>query len=113
MTATLFQTGNDLSEDFMKDCVRRMKTSSFDLYTMIENPKVSIKHHARRKSPEFVGYTKDGGSRFVVGESFDSFDVWVQLQDADSVAGIPGCSKCVAEDVRSFDVAIAIAKEFV
>lgn len=54
MTATLFQTGNDLSDNFMKVCYRRMKANSFDVYEMIGNANVSIKHHARRGPSELI-----------------------------------------------------------
>jgi phosphoribosylformylglycinamidine (FGAM) synthase-like amidotransferase family enzyme len=111
MTATLFQTGNDLSDDFMKFCYRRMKANSFDVYEMIGNSNVSIKHHARRGPSEFVGYTENGSAQYIAGVAYDSFDVWVQVQHADSTIGRPGCSKCVAENVRSFEDAIAIAQE--
>jgi hypothetical protein len=113
MTATLFQTGNDLSQDFMKVCYRRMKNDSFDVYEMIGNSNVSINHRARRGAPEFAGYTENGSAQYIAGEAFDSFDVWVNVQDADSTTGRPGCSKCVAEDIRSFADAVAIAQEYV
>jgi hypothetical protein len=113
MTATLFQTGNDLSDDFTKVCYRRMKANSFDVYEMIGNSNVSIKHHARRGPSEFVGYTENGSAQYLAGIAHDSFDVWMKVQDADSSIGRPGCSKCVAEDVRSFADAIAIAQEYI
>jgi hypothetical protein len=90
-----------------------MKTNSFDVYEMIGNSNVSIKHHARRGPSEFVGYTENGSAQYIAGVAYDSFDVWVELQKADSTIGRPGCSKCVAEDVRSFEDAIAIAQEYV
>lgn len=112
-TKTLFETGNDLSDDFMKVCYRRMKTNSFDVYEMIGNSNVSIKHHARRGPSEFVGYTENGSAQYIAGVAYDSFDVWVNVQDADSTIGRPGCSKCVAEDVRTFVDAIVIAQEHI
>jgi hypothetical protein len=117
MTATqtmiLFETGNDLSDDFMKVCYRRMKSDSFDVYEMIGNSKVSIKHRARRGPSELIKEDPINGNTYVAGIAYDSFDVWVNVQDADSSIGRPGCSKCVAEDVRTFDDAISIAQEYI
>ncbi|NCV79984.1 MAG: hypothetical protein EBW25_04280, partial [Actinobacteria bacterium] len=95
-TKTLFETGNDLSDDFMKVCYRRMKSNSFDVYEMIGNSKVSIQHRARRGPSEFVGYSESGNAQYIAGIAYDSFDVWVNVQDADSTTGRPGCSKCIA-----------------
>lgn len=112
-TKTLFETGNDLSDDFMKVCYRRMKSDSFDVYEMIENSKVSINHRTRRGPSEFVGYTENGSAQYIAGIAHDSFDVWVNVQDADSTIGRPGCSKCVGEDIRTFADAILIAQEYI
>lgn len=112
-TKTLFETGNDLSEDFMKVCYRRMKTNSFDVYEMIENSNVSIKHHTRRGPSDFVGYTDNGSAQYIAGIAYDSFNVWANLQNADPSNGRPGCSKCVAEDISTFADAIAIAQEYI
>lgn len=112
-TKTLFETGNDLSDDFMKVCYRRMKSNSFDVYEMIGNSKVSIQHRARRGPSEFVGYTESGNAQYIAGIAHDSFDVWVKVEDADPTIGRPGCSKCVGEDVRTFADAIAIAQEHI
>jgi hypothetical protein len=113
MTATLFQTGNDLSNNFMKVCYRRMKANSFDVYEMIGNSNVSIKHHARRGPSELIKEDPIKGNTYVAGVAYDSFDVWVEVQKADSAIGRTGCSKCVAEDVRSFEDAISIAQEYI
>jgi hypothetical protein len=117
MTATqtmiLFETGNDLSDDFMKVCYRRMKSDSFDVYEMIGNSKVSINHRARRGPSELIKEDPINGNTNVAGIAYDSFDVWVNVQDADSSIGRPGCSKCVAEDVRTFADAISIAQEYI
>ena len=117
MTATqtmiLFETGNDLSDDFMKVCYRRMKSDSFDVYEMIGNSKVSINHRARRGPSELLKEDPIKGNTYVAGIAYDSFDVWVNVQDADSSIGRTGCSKCVAEYVRTFDDAISIAQEYV
>jgi hypothetical protein len=117
MTATqtriLFETGNDLSDDFMKVCYRRMKSDSFDVYEMIGNFKVSINHRARRGPSELIKEDPINGNTYVAGIAYDSFDVWVNVQDADSSIGRPGCSKCVAEDVRTFDDAISIAQKYI
>lgn len=117
MTATqtmiLFETGNDLSDDFMKVCYRRMKSNSFDVYEMIGNSKVSINHRARRGPSELIKEDPINGNTYVAGIAYDSFDVWVNVQDADSSIGRPGCSKCVAEDVRTFDDAISIAQKYI
>ena len=98
--ATLFQTGNDLSDDFMKVCYRRMKTNSFDIYQMIGNPNVSIKHRTRRGPSEFVGYSENGNANYIAGIAFDSFDVWVQNGNG---------SSCVCENASTFEDAIAVA----
>ena len=111
MTAILFQTGNDLSDNFMKVCYRRMKANSFDVYEMIGNANVSIKHHARRGPSELIKEDSIKGNTYVAGVAYDSFDVWVEVQKADSTIGRPGLNQCVAEDVRSFEDAIAIAQE--
>ena len=108
-TKTLFQTGNDLSDSFMKVCYRRLKGNSFDVYEMIANPNVSIKHHSRRGSSELIKEDPINGNTYAAGIAYDSFDVWVNLQDADSTTGRPGCSKCVAEDIRSFEEALIVA----
>ena len=108
-TKTLFETGNDLSDDFMKVCYRRMKSDSFDVYEMIGNSKVSIQHRARRGPSEFVGYTESGNAQYIAGIAHDSFDVWVKVEDADPTIGRPGCSKCVTEDIRSFEEALIVA----
>ena len=117
MTATqtkiLFETGNDLSDDFMKVCYRRMKSDSFDVYEMIGNPKVSIKHRARRGPSELIKEDPIEGNTYVAGIAYDSFDVWVDFQDPDSSTGRPGCSKCVGEDIRTFAYAISIAQEYI
>ena len=117
MTATqtkiLFETGNDLSDDFMKVCYRRMKSDSFDVYEMIRNPKVSIKHRARRGPSELIKEDPIKGNTYVAGIAYDSFDVWVDVQDPDSSTGRPGCSKCVGEDIRTFADAISIAQEYI
>jgi hypothetical protein len=117
MTATqtmiLFETGNDLSDDFMKVCYRRMKSDSFDVYEMIGNSKVSINHRARRGPSELIKEDPINGNTYVAGIAYDSFDVWVEVQKADSAIGRPGCSKCVAEDVRTFDDAISIAQKYI
>lgn len=98
--ATLFQTGNDLSEDFMKVCYRRMKTNSFDVYQMIENSNVSIKHQTRRGPSEFVGYSDNGNAHYIAGVAFDSFNVWVSNGNE---------SSCVCENASTFEDAIAVA----
>ena len=117
MTATqtmiLFETGNDLSDDFMKVCYRRMKSDSFDVYEMIGNSKVSIKHRARRGPSELIEEDPINGNTYIAGIAYDSFDVWVDVQDPDSTTGRPGCSKCVGEDIRTFADAISIAQEYI
>ena len=113
MTKTLFQTGNDLSDDFMSICYRALKGNTFDVYRMIDDSDVSINHRAKRGPSEFVGYSESGNAQYIAGIAYDSFDVWVNVQDADSTTGRPGCSKCIAEDVRSFDEAIGIAQDYI
>jgi hypothetical protein len=97
----------------MKVCYRRMKSDSFDVYEMIGNFKVSINHRARRGPSELIKEDPINGNTYVAGIAYDSFDVWVNVQDADSSIGRPGCSKCVAEDVRTFDDAISIAQKYI
>ena len=112
-TKTLFQTGNDLSDDFKSVCYRSLKDCSFDVYQLLQDSNVTIKHRARRGKPELIEEDPIKGNTYLAGIAYDSFDVWVQVQSADSTIGRPGCSKCVAEDVRTFVDAIAIAQEYV
>ena len=53
------------------------------------------------------------GNTYIAGIAYDSFNVWVNIQDADPSIGRPGCSKCVAENVCTFADAIVIAQECV
>ena len=112
-TKTLFQTGNDLSDDFKKICYRRLKSNSFDVYQMIENSNVSIKHSTKRGPSELIEEDSIKGNTYIAGIAYDSFNVWVNIQDADPSIGRPGCSKCVAENVCNFADAIVIAQECV
>lgn len=109
MTATLFQSGNDLSEQFnvQNVCVRRMKTNSFDVYTLLHNPDIEIKVRARRGPSEFLGYSENGNSRYVAGIAYDSFDVWVNNRE-----GLRFSSSCIAEDLRSFVDAVQVAQQY-
>lgn len=110
--ATLFQTGNDLSEGFVS-INRTLKANSFDVYTMVEDCDVTIKHSAKRGTPILVKEDKYNGNTYVAGDAYDVFDVWVQLQEADSTSGRPGCSKCIAENVLTFDDAIERAQMYI
>lgn len=102
MTATLFQSGNDLSENYKNVCVRRMKTNSFDIYTLLHNPNIEIRISARRGPSEHV---KD--DLYVVGESYDSFDVIETNKE-----GLRWSSSHKASDLRSFDEAIKFAQVY-
>ena len=93
---TLFQTGNDLSEDYKKVCVRTLKTDTFDVYVLLANPQVKVKHSARREKPEHLG-----NGLYIAGEAYDSFDVWI-MEDANNEA-------CKAENVKSFEDALTVA----
>jgi len=110
--ATQFQTGNDLSAEFV--CVNRtLKGDTFDVYTMIEDPTITIKHSTKRGAPILIKEDKYDGNTYMAGDAYDVFNVWVQLEVADSTTGRPGCSKCIAEDVRSFDDALTVAMDLI
>lgn len=112
-TKTLFQTGNDLSDDFKSVCYRRLKNFSFDVYELLQDSDVSIKHSARRGASELIAEDPIKGNTYISGIAYDSFDVWVQEVHADSTIGRPGESRCVAQDVRTFADAVTIAQECV
>lgn len=107
MSATLFLSGIDLSENYKNVCVRRMKANTFDVYSLIHNPDIEIKVRGRRGPSELIKEDPMKGNTYVVGESYDSFDVWVKnkITDRHSV------HHCVAEDLRSFDEAIQVAQQ--
>lgn len=102
---TLFQQGNDLSDDFMKVCYRRMRANTFDVYQMIDNPDVEIKHRARYDKPVW----NEESQCYFPGDAYDSFNVWVKRNDNPSRPHYA----CVAEDLRSFEDAINVAKQYV
>lgn len=95
---TLFQIGDDLSNEF---CVRTMKTSRFDVYSLNENKNITIKHFTRRGPSEQIGERT-----YVAGIAYDSFDVWVKKGKQQDGSFL---QSCVAEDVKSFDEAFQIA----
>jgi hypothetical protein len=106
---TLFEIGNDLSDNYAKVCVRQMKSSRFDVYVMLQNSDVTIQHSQRRGPAEFKGIDSNGNSCYIAGEAYDSFDVWVRrISDVNHINYGP--SSRVAENVKSFDEAIRIAK---
>lgn len=104
---TLFELGNDLSENHLKDCVRRMKSSRFDVYSMLQNSNVTIQHSQRRGPAEFQGIDSNGNSCYIAGEAYDSFDVCVRLISDPN----HGTTRYVAQNVKSFEEALAIAKQ--
>lgn len=106
MPATLFLSGNDLSEKYnLQDVfVRRMKTNTFDVYCMIHNSDIEIKVRGRRGPSELIKEDPVKGNTYVAGESYDSFDVWVSNKE-----GLRWSSRCIAEDLRSFDTAVQVA----
>ncbi len=93
---TLFQIGNDLSENYKNVCVRRLKSPRIDVYQMLANPLVSVKHSQLRHQPEHLG-----NGLYLAGEAYDSFDVWI-MEDANTEA-------CKAENVKSFEDALTVA----
>lgn len=109
---TLFQTGNDLSEGFVS-VNRTLKANNFDVYTMIEDCDVTIQHSTKRGPSELIESDPVRGNMYRAGIAFDVFSVWVQIQSADSSTGRPGCAKCIAEDLRSFDDAFDRAQMYI
>lgn len=105
MTQTLFQIGEDLSEDFPNICSRTMKTNRFDIYTMSQNSNVTIQHSQRRGPSEQIGERT-----YVAGIAYDSFDVWVDKGKQQNGAYL---KTCVAENVRNFTEALQFAKVFI
>jgi len=110
--ATLFQTGNDLSEGFVS-VNRTLKANSFDVYTMIEDSDVTIQHSTKRGPSILVKEDKYNGNTYVAGDAYDVFNVWINIQDPDSTIGRPGMKKCIAEDLRSFDDAFERAQMYI
>ena len=108
MTATLFLSGTDLSEshNLQSVCVRRMKTNTFDVYSLIHNPDIEIKVRGRRGPSELIKEDPVKGNTYVAGESYDSFDVWVR----NKITDLRWESSCIAEDLRSFDEAVQVAQ---
>jgi len=100
MTATLFLSGNDLSENYT-DVVRQMKANTFDVYSLIPNSDIEIKVRGRRGPCEQIGE-----NRYLAGESYDSFDVWVK----NKITNRQWESSCIAEDLRSFNDAVQVAR---
>lgn len=109
---TLFQTGNDLSEGLVS-VSRRLKGDTFDVYELIEDCDVTIKHSAKRGAPVLIKEDKYNGNTYAAGIAYDVFNVWVQVEHADSSKGRPGLSKCIAEDVLTFDDAIERAQMYI
>ena len=79
-----------------------MKANTFDVYSLIHNPDITIKVRGRRGPCE-----KIGENTYLAGESYDSFDVWVKNKITDRHWE----SSCVAEDLLSFDEAVQIAMQ--
>ena len=96
---TLFEIGDDLSNEF---CVRTMKTSRFDVYTLNENQNIKIKHCTRRGPSEQIGECT-----YIAGIAYDSFNVWIHKGKQPDGSFL---ESCVAEDVKSFDEAFSIAQ---
>lgn len=109
--ATLFQTGNDLSEGLVS-VQRRLKGDTFDVYEFIEDDSVTIKHSAKRGAPILIKEDKYNGNTYVAGDAYDVFNVWVRVRNA-VPGGQSGLNVCIAEDVLSFDDALAIAQEHI
>lgn len=110
--ATLFQTGNDLSEGFVS-VNRTLKANSFDVYSFVEDSDVTIQHSTKRGPSILVKEDKYNGNTYVAGDAYDVFNVWINVQDADSTIGRPGLKKCIAEDLRSFDDAFERAQMYI
>lgn len=110
-SSTLFQTGNDLSEDLIS-VYRSLKSDTFDVYQMTEDTDVTIVHSCKRGPSELIESDPVKGDTYRAGVAYDVFNVWIQIQTA--IPGkTPGLKKCIAEDVRSFDDAWQIASEYV
>jgi len=109
---TLFQTGNDLSEE-MVAVFRSLKADTFDVYSFVEDSDVTVVHSAKRGAPILVKEDKYNGNTYVAGDAYDVFNVWVNIQDADSTIGRPGMKKCIAENVLNFVDALDIAFDYI
>ena len=107
---TLFEIGNDLSENHQKDCVRRMKSSRFDIYTLLQDSNVTIQHSQRRGPAEFQGTDSSGNSCYIAGPAYDCFDVCVRLISDPNHMNY-GTTRYVAQNVKSFEEALIIAKQ--
>ena len=108
MTATLFLSGKDLSENYKDVCFRRMKTNTFDVYSLIHNPDIEINVRGRYGPSELIKEDPVKGNTYVVGESYDSFNVWVKNKITDRHSE----HHCIAENLRSFEDAIQVAQQY-
>lgn len=110
--ATLFQTGNDLSEGFVS-VNRTLKADTFDVYSFVEDSDVTIQHSTKRGPSILVKEDKYNGNTYIAGIAYDVFNVWVNVQTADSSIGRPGLKKCIAEDLSTFDDAFDRAQMYI
>lgn len=101
MSKTLFLIGDDLSEN-IEGVNRTTKARNFDVYTMLDNPNIKIKHETRRGPSELVEEDPINGNIYLAGVAYDVFNVWVDCDHG---------SSCVAENVLTFGEALNIAKQ--
>jgi hypothetical protein len=108
--STLFSQKVDLSEGLKNGFTLYNRSHNQDIYTLGFSG-VSIKHSAKRGAPELIESDPIKGNRYIAGEAFDVFDVWVLVRHA-----IPGersgLSKCIAEGCLTFNEAIASATAY-
>ena len=105
--ATLFSQRIDLAEGHTGVTLYN-RSRNQDTYT-VGFSSVTIKHSAKRGAPELVESDPVKGNLYIAGDAYDTFDVWTQVRTADSTRGVPGLSKCIAEDCTTFDEAISAA----
>jgi hypothetical protein len=108
--STLFSQRIDLSEGLKNGVALYNRARNQDIYTLGFSG-VTINHSAKRGAPELIESDPIRGNRYVAGEAYDVFDVWVIVRTA-----IPGersgLSKCIAKDCLTFDEAITAATAY-
>ena len=106
----LFSQRIDLSEGLKNGVALHLRSRNQDRYTLGFSG-ISIKHSTKRGAPELIESNPIRGNRYIAGEAYDVFDVWVLVRHA-----IPGersgLSKCIAEGCLTFDEAMAAATAY-
>lgn len=110
--ATLFAQRIDLSEGLKGSGITLyQRTPRFDTYT-VGFSGVTIVHCAKRENPEKIESDPERGDLYLAGKAFDVFNVWVRVQNADPSKGIPGMSKCIGKELRTFNDAVELAQDY-